>query len=365
MFDSGYGKFLEAFIPGLSLLTTSREEIDEMREPFRKISQSYQYENTITEEIKKGADADFTQIASRIISDGLTSMPYTIASLNPYTATALGIGIAGDKFIQEVEENPDKTLFQLYGNAITTGGIEMADAYLTRRMFGSAGLLTNGMKKNAGEQAVKQLNKGISDKLIDIIGIAGKEGLTEIGQAISTRINDKLWFNSDDVFSQGGGFFEIDSTDQHGFIPGIKQGRLTKGILKDAYSIIDEGIIGAFSGGGVSTVSTAIQNNEILKARVENLMMSVSTREQRNKLVKEYVQRNEEIKKAKDAGQTRRAAALLGLNRKTAAKISEIQAKNRMVIDNITGTDLQTYASNVDAINALADGNITKSTQRE
>ena len=350
MFDSGYGKFLEAFIPGLSMLNTSREEIDEMREPFRKISRSYQYENTITEEIKKGADADFTEIASRIISDGLTSMPYTIASLNPYTATALGIGIAGDKFIQEVEENPDKTLFQLYGNAITTGGIEMADAYLTRRMFGGAGLLTNGMSKKATEKAVKQLNKGISDKLIDIVGIGVKEGATEIGQAIATRFNDQLWFNYEDLFSEGG--FK----------------RFGNGIMKDAYSIIDEGIIGAFSGGGVSTVSSAIQNNEILKARVENLMMSVSTREQRNKLVKEYVQREVDIKKALELGTEqgiRRARALKGINRKTAAKISEIQAKNRMVIDNITGKDLQTYASNVDTINALADGNITKSTQRE
>ena len=347
-FNTGYGKFLELFLPGPSkIFTTSRDEIEEIRKPFKTIAQGKQYENTITEEIGKGINADFDVLVSRIIGDGLTSLPYTLASMNPYTATALGVGIAGDKFVEEVEQNPDQTLFKLYGNAIFTGGIEMADAYLTRRMFSSAGYLTNGMSKKAGESAVKQLNKSVGDKILDVIGIAGKEGLTEIGQAITTRINDYAWLGDYESLKNSNGEVTRQS------------------ILKDAYSIIDEGIIGAFSGGGISSVAAVAQSSDVIKDRVEYLMMPASVRKERNALIKEYVERNEEIAKAKKDGNTRRAAALLGLNRKTALKVNELLTKSRLVIDNVTGKDLQEYASNVDSINALADGATNKSTQRE
>jgi len=374
-FSNGAGAFVKALLPtGTTAFLTSRKEIEEMRAPFKEVieKERAKYGNTITEEIAKGADADIEQIARRIVTDGLSSVPYTLASMNPYTAAALGIGIAGDKFTEEVRKNPDKTYWQLYGNAITTGGIEMADAYLTRRMFRSANLLGGG-KKESVEKVVKQMNKGISDKILDIIGIAGKEGLTEIGQAISTRINDKLWFDSDDVFSQGGGFFEIDSTDQQGLIPGVKQGRLTKSILKDAYSIIDEGIIGTFSGGGFSTVASAVQNNNVLKERAERLLTSGIVKKQLNNIQKEHAERKKEIakalaKKTKEGNQ--RARVLLGLNTKAAKKFRQLQNINRLAIDNITGDNLQEYASNIDSINALIGeakniSDISKSDKKE
>ena len=353
-FEEGYGKFIKLLLPGPLDALPSRKSIEKIRAPFKKIveKERAQYDNTITEEILKGADADFEVVARRIMSDGLTSLPYTIASLNPYSATALGLAISGDKFVEESQKNPDKTMFQLYGNALTTGGIEMADAFLTRRFLKSAGLMSGGKNKVA-KKAIEQMNKGISRKALDILGIAGKEGLTEIGQAIATRINDKLWFELDDVFSQGGGIFEFDQADEEGYIPGIKKGRLTKGILKDIYSIIDEGIIGAFSGGGVSTVATAFQKNSLLKERAEKLLKSDIVKKQQNDLAKEYIERQQSILFAKENGQTKRAAALLGINRKVKIKFRQLQAANRLAIDNITGNNLQEYASNIDSINAL------------
>ena len=364
-FSEGYGRFLKFILPTpLQFTTTSREDIEKAREPFKRIieNERAKYDNTISEEIGKGMDADFSQIASRIISDGLTSTPYTLASLNPYTAAALGVGIAGDKFVEEVEKNPDKGLFRLYGNAITTGGIEMADAYLTRRFFKSAGFLGRGKTKNV-EKAAKELNKGISSKLLGILGIGVKEGATEIGQAIATRINDKVWFDTNDVFSEGGGLFTFEDGK-------MVQGRLAKGIMKDAFSIIDEGIIGAFSGGGISTVAAGVQNNDIIKDRVEYLLMPESVRKDRNALYKEFTERNIEIQKALKLGTdqgNRRAAALKGINNKTAKKILELQNKSRLVIDNIKGKELEQYASNVDAINSLVGDKtgVTKSVQKE
>ena len=353
--EEGYGQFLKLLLPGpLQATSISRKRIDELRAPFKKIieKERAKYDNTITEEILKGADADFEVVARRIMSDGLTSLPYTIASLNPYSATALGLAISGDKFVEESQKNPDKALFQLYGNAITTGGIEMADALLTRRFLKSAGLMSGGKDKVA-EKAIEQMNKGISRKALDILGIAGKEGLTEIGQAIATRINDKVWFDFNDVFSQGGGIFEFDETDKEGLLPGVKKGRLTKGILKDIYSIIDEGIIGAFSGGGISIASSAIQTNDILKQRAEKLLTSGVIKKEQNALEKEYAERQKEILFAKENGLTNKVKVLSALNRKVKIKFRQLQAINRLAIDNITGDNLQEYAQNIDSINAL------------
>jgi len=370
--EEGYGQFLKLLLPGsLQATSISRKRIDELRAPFKKIieKERAKYDNTITEEILKGADADFEVVARRIMSDGLTSLPYTIASLNPYSATALGLAISGDKFVEESQKNPDKTLFQLYGNAITTGGIEMADALLTRRFLKSAGLMSGGKDKVA-EKAIEQMNKGISRKALDILGIAGKEGLTEIGQAIATRINDKVWFDFNDVFSQGGGIFEFDETDKEGVLPGVKKGRLTKGILKDIYSIIDEGIIGAFSGGGISIASSAIQTNDILKQRAEKLLTSGVVKKEQNALVKEYAEREKEILFAKENGLTNKVKVLSALNRKVKIKFRQLQAANRLAIDNITGDNLQEYAQNIDSINALLGdakdmSDVSKADQKE
>ena len=126
-FEEGYGKFIKLLLPGPLDALPSRKSIEKIRAPFKKIveKERAQYDNTITEEILKGADADFEVVARRIMSDGLTSLPYTIASLNPYSATALGLAISGDKFVEESQKNPDKTMFQLYGNALTTGGLSL------------------------------------------------------------------------------------------------------------------------------------------------------------------------------------------------------------------------------------------------
>ena len=358
-FEKGYGDFIKEMfsaVPGaggmFTALTTSRDKIDEIRAPFRNIvqKQNAKYNNTITEELIK-EDTDWGQVGSRIISDGMTSLPYTLAAFNPYTATALGIGIAGDKFVEEVKKDPDRTFFQLYGNAAFTGGIEMADAFLTRRMFRSAGL----MGKDKVVDATKQLNKGITDKFLSILGLGVKEGGTEIGQAIATRINDKAWFNPDDI---------IKSIDQKGVVGGLLSADY--GIMKDMYSILDEGIIGAFSAGGISTVGTAVQSNEVLKNRVEYLLMPQHLRKERNDIIRDINQRKKEIKKAAEEGKPRRAAALLGINRSKIKKARDLGVANRLAIDNIKGKDLQEYANNIDSINALTEGgNVTESVQKE
>tara|TARA_R100001440_G_scaffold28570_1_gene46198 strand:+ start:20416 stop:26811 length:6396 start_codon:yes stop_codon:yes gene_type:complete len=341
---------------------TSRENIDKAQEYLK--GHIKQHNTTITEEIAKGMDADWATIGGRIFADGIGSLPYTLASMNPYTAAAMGIGLGADKFIQEFEKDPDKSLFRLGINAAGTGAIEVADAYLTRRFLRSANVL-GGSGKKAAEKAVNEMQKGLRDKVIDVIGVGLKEGATEIGQAILTRINDRMTFDSKFengklTFNKGSIFGEID-----------ENGNIVKGsILKDIYSIIDEGIIGTFTGGGVTTVGKTLQSNQTLYTRAQELMMPATVREKRNALLKEYNDRLEKIKqlKGKDkdgkqigpAGNPNVISALKGRNTIVLKKLNEIQIANRLILENITGVDLQKYSQNVDAINALIKENKTK-----
>ena len=341
----------------LGYLNTSREKIDGLRENLKKhISQ---HETTITEEIAKGYNADWATIGGRIFADGIGSLPYTIASMNPYTALAMGIGLGGDKFIQEFNEDPDKSLFRLGVNAAGTGAIEIADAYLTRRFLKSANVLKGGGKQ--AENAVKEMQKGFTAKLLDVIGVGAKEGATEIGQAIATRINDRITFdakieNGKLIFGKGSIFGEVD-----------ENGNVIKGsILKDVYSIVDEGIIGFFTGAKITGYSKAVTGNETLKDRVEMLLMPASIQKELSGLYKQLIETEVKIKELQDKkGNPKVIGGLKSQQKRLGKKINALKSKSRLVLDNITGTDLQKYAANIDTVNSLNENKDDKFIAKE
>jgi len=368
-FGQGVGRIFSRIHPGLAaspfgFLSQSREDIDKTQEALRKhISQ---HDTTITEEIAKGMDADWATIGGRILADGFGSLPYTLASMNPYTAAIMGIGIGGDKFIQEFEKDPDKGLFRLGINAVGTGGIEVADAYLTRRFLRQANVLKGGGKQ--AENAVKEMQKGFKEKFLDVIGVGLKEGATEIVQAIATRINDRITFDAEIkngklVFGKGSIFGQVD-----------ENGNVIEGtILKDLYSIVDEGIIGFFTGTTISGGYKTATSNETLRDRVEMLLMPGHERKKINDLNKQFVElevKKEELKRKKGrlAGGKKKANVIRGLEtaqKRIAREIKTLHNKNRLVLDNITGTDLQKYAANVDSINSLLESKDNKFIAKE
>ena len=288
------------FLP--SIISTSREDIDSFKEKMN--SYTTQHENTITEEFLKGKNANFGEIAGRMIADGIGSLPYT--------AAAMGSGLAADKFITEFEENPERGLFNLSANAIGTGAIELADAYLTRRFLQTANVLKG--------------SKGTSTKAVE-----------EIGQALATRLLDAI-----------PSYFQI-GLDKQAF---GKEGS----IIKDIYSIIDEGIIGALTGGGVTTFGKIAQSKSILKQRAEYLLTPSVTIKKINDLKKSFVEKNVQIQTAQKAGQIEKVNALKKIQSKIKSEILGINAQNRLGLEALEGKDLIKYASNVDAINALSKG---------
>ena len=295
------------------------------------------HDNTISEEILKGSKADWGEVGGRIFSGALTSSPYTLAALNPYTAAALGLSISNDKFVEEYSKNPDKELWKVAGNAATTGGIEMIDSLISRRMFRAKGLLNSKNFKGNAEKALDEMNKGIGRKILDVIGIGGKESLTEMGQSIATKINDELWLGDSKNISE------------------VYENSKSK-IIEDAFEIIDEGIIGGFSGGGIAGIVSATRGNATLKARAEFLLMPASEREAQKELFKKIVEKNNQIKLAKEEGNQKKADVLQGLNNDLKKELQTISIKNQMVLDNLQGKDLMDYAKNVDKINILNEG---------
>jgi len=294
-----------------------------------------QYDNTISEEMAKGLDANWGEIGGRIVAGAVTSAPYTIMSMDKRSAAFLGIGIAADKFIEEIEQDPDRAHWKLLGNATTTGAIEMADALIQRRLFRAKGLLPG--KKKAAEKAVKEMNKGIGRKLLDMAGIGVKEGLTEMGQAFFTKVADYAWLD------------ELPGQDENGNVT-------KKGLRRTFNEMLDEGIIGAFSGGGVASVAQMAQGSDVIKRRAESLLTPNSVRNEINDLKSKYLERELEIQKAEQEGNNRRAGALRSINENLLVKMSRMAMTSRLVIENLTQEELTEYAKNLDKITALENG---------
>jgi hypothetical protein len=319
----------------------SRENLQEIEDKLLKNQK--QYDTAISEEILKGTDANWAEIGGRTLGGALTSAPYSLMSMNPYSAAYMGVGIAADKFVEEIDENPDRAFWKLSGAAATTGGIEMADAWVSRRLLRAKGFLPKG---KGAEKAIEQMNRGIGGKLKDIIGIGAKEGLTEVGQAIGTKISDYLWLD------------ELPGQDEEGNVT-------KKGLLKTAYEIVDEGIIGAFSGGGMASVGAAVQGNDALNERAKFLLTPEYIKDDRKKLYDEYIGRAAKIKEARDSGNNRRAGALQDINDRLGIKINKLDITSSLVLDNLTQEELTEYARNVDKINALLDGKVDNALQND
>jgi len=319
----------------------SRENLQEIENKLLKNQK--QYDTAISEEILKGTNADWAEIGGRTLGGALTSAPYSLMSMNPYSAAYMGVGIAADKFVEEIDENPDRAFWKLSGAAATTGGIEMADAWVSRRLLRSKGFLPKG---KGAEKAVEQMNRGIGRKLLDIIGIGAKEGGTETAQAIGTKISDYLWLD------------ELPGQD--------KDGNVTKkGLLKTAYEIVDEGIIGAFTGGGMASIGSVVQGNDALSERAKFLLTPEYIKDDRKKLYDEYIDRAAKIKEARESGNNRRAGALQDINDRLGIKINKLDITSTLVLDNLTQEELTEYARNVDKINALLDGKVDNALQND
>jgi hypothetical protein len=287
------------------------------------------YDKTITESIAEATKTGkgWGEIGGRIAADGIGSLPYTLAAFWTPSLLLSGASIAGNKWEEEFTKNPEESAGKLISNALLTGGIEIADGLVSRFIFKNAGVL----KATQGEKAAKEMFTGFWGKTLKVMGAGGLEGLTEFGQASATRFTDAMFFGK-------GGFVDRLYDDERGFS------------MKRFYQMLDEGIIGSFTGGGITMTSQLFQTNQARKDRAISLLTPKSIqREQRDQLNQAFDLAGQ-LKEETDPG----AKNLIQteLNR-TVANINMINRKARIAVENLSEEQIVQYAKNVDLINKI------------
>ena len=197
--------------------------------------------DSVLDAIKQG---NFGDAAELIVGGALESLPSIAAALTGYGGIALfGASVAGNKFDEEFDRNPDEALGRLAFNSIGSGAIEAGFELATRGLLKQAGFIggKNGIDaakdflKQGATSMVKKVGYGYSSEAVS-------EASTEITQILFDALPRDL-----------GGL-----------------GRNTE--MGEAITrVFDAGAIGGFVGGTISTAGS-IQTNAA-KERAELALM--------------------------------------------------------------------------------------------
>ena len=138
----------------------------------------------ITQQFEAG---NYKAATRQIISGGIESIPSLLAAYSGYGGlTALAVSVAGNKFDEEFEKNPEESSGKLLLNATGSGVIEAGFELVTRGLMKKAGIL-----KNNGniDQAKKIIDEG-STALAISMGVGG-EALSESSTQVASLLYDQ------------------------------------------------------------------------------------------------------------------------------------------------------------------------------
>jgi hypothetical protein len=257
--------------------------------------------------------------AAFLTTEGIIKSSPSIAAafLGPAGMIVYGATVAGNKFDEEYEKNPEEASASLLGNAIATGALQVGSDYAFGKILKTAGVIKS---KGDAKQAVEFLKTGwasIANKLKSGVIVAGGEGTTEVVQDLAQKALD------------------IVSLDRPVDLSNI------------TYELIDSFILGGIMGAGVSAVANIAQSGPAKKSYAEYLLMP------------EYLKEN--IKKRSE--EINQIAAQIDINENPISKeiyLEKIQdIQNSIIKDNaeyLTGLnsmndlELKSYATNKDVI---------------
>jgi hypothetical protein len=273
------------------------------------------YDDSIGQALLK-KDTDWTEVGSRIMNGMIGSIPSLILATNPAGLTLLGASSAGRKWEEEYEENPEESSALLFANAVGTGLIEAAGEYMTGRLVKASRIMK---KSGAPVEAINDLNKGAANRFLQIIGGFGQEGATEFTQNM--------------------------------LVNKLSEVQLGKKIDWDQvfWESLDEGIIGAFSGGGVVTLGALGNNRSIRRQRAEVLLASPETR---RKIRQSYNEIQQLQKGLINADKTTQELIEEKIELEQ-DKIYSERIKSSKALSNLADNDLMQYAKNIEKLNAV------------
>jgi len=287
--------------------TDDLEDAEEWLSQFTKRTES----DSVLDAIKQG---NFGDAAELIVGGALESLPSIAAAMTGYGGIALfGASVAGNKFDEEFDRNPDEALGRLAFNSIGSGAIEAGFELATRGLLKQAGFI--GAKN--GVDAAKDFLKQGAASMVRKIGYGySSEAISEASTEVSQILFDAL------PRSLGG------------------LGRNTE--MGEAITrVFDAGAIGGFVGGTISTAGS-IQTNAA-KERAELALMdprlmgsiTASTKEI-NELVKQRTETtNDSERKLID-----KKISLLESN------IAKIKRFNSRILANMNKEELEVYSEN-------------------
>ncbi len=191
----------------------------------------------ITQQFEAG---NYKAATRQIISGGIESIPSLMAAYSGYGGlTALAVSVAGNKFDEEFEKNPEKSSAQLLLNASGSGAIEAGFELVTRGLMSKAGILKNKGQLDQAKEIIEEGSKNIVKNIG--VGVTG-EALAESSTTLTSLLYDQLTLDR-----------KIDWP-------------------KAKYEIFDSGIIGGFIGGNITSVGEYTKSNPEAKERAISIL---------------------------------------------------------------------------------------------
>ena len=309
-----------------------------------------EYDQSITDAIANG---DLLEAGDRILDGGLSSWTSFVSMLHPKAIAALAVSHAGGKWDENFMENPEMANGLLMLNGAGTGAIEYLGDMLSRRFIlqPAMGKYRELMKVGdvAAKNAVKDLAIGQAGRFLKTTGLAMVgEGGTEMAQAMAVD-----WLDSVDKIYGTDITIGIGKSEEWDKIGGWS-GALTLGMAagerKKWHEIYDEGIIGAFMGGGINVGLQGVNSltGNTAQRRAEVLMRPKHEQEYINERMKRLNTLQQEILQTEDQSVRDRLNVEQDiLSREIVLK----QSQTSKVVRMLGGKDLMSYATNVDIIN--------------
>ena len=311
----------------LRKLTLKQEESDKPIENaianMGELIMDYEGEN-ITDALGKGNKLQAVDMAIGGMAEGLPSL--LLAATGWGGISVLGSTAAGNKFDEILQENPEEALSTLTLNALGTGITEAAFELVTRGILKKARNFIGQGNKEAADALIQSYGRQMFNKLaVD----PTKEGLSEAATGFVTELID--WASLDKVnYDDFSEFWN-----------------------KNINNWIDEGIIGFGLGGGVSAASALGSNKASIRNAAETILTPASDKQVLNDAAVNINNLNKQIRDVNQSDATDKASQVEILEVKIIqeeAKIINTKAKVSQELNNMTPTELRTYANGMEQI---------------
>ena len=195
--------------PSGFLTLPSTDSFKELEEILSKSVRKTDNES-ITQAISSG---DYAEAAELTVGGALESIPSLLAAFTGYGGIAmLGASVAGNKFDEELRNNPEEAISSLTLNAIGSGAIESGFEIVTKGLLTKAGFIKNTQSVKAAKDFIQKGSESLIKKLgLSTLGEGASEAATELtsiafdnlqlGKETSTG---EMWNRSIDAFIIGG-----------------------------------------------------------------------------------------------------------------------------------------------------------------